>query len=110
MNNRRYKWIGKSDEYTGKDAWHRVRTIGFPYFNLSDVKRIYEVLKGNTNGWSAFEQKAKEIAIAKGSEYERKYYQFTDETALFELFNTYLPLELSKKSIHSWGELMQYIA
>lgn len=109
MGKKRYGWIGKKEEYKEKDAWHRVQTVGFPYFNLSDVKRIYKVLKGNTKGWSAFEQEAKEIALPKESE-DCKYYQFTDETALFELFNKHLSLELKKKSIHSWGELMQYIS
>ncbi len=109
-NNRHYKMIDKSYEYNEKDAWHRVRIVGFPYFTLSDVKKIYEVLQGNTNGWTAFEQKAKEIAVVKGGVQSGKYYQFTDELALFEIFKNTFPLELTQKRISSWNELMQYIS
>lgn len=109
MKKRRYA-KGVYGEYKEKDAWHRVYTTGFPYFNLADVKRIYVVLNnGNANGLELFAQKAKEIAVTK-EEFKTLSYTFIDETALFELFCEFFPNKFKTAGISTWGHLMQYIS
>ncbi len=101
-----------STDYTQKDAWHRVPTTGYPYFNLSDVKKIYVVINGGKEtGLEQFAQKARKIAIVRRDNVDSIIgYQFVDEEALFSLFKSELAESLNYKGINTWGELMQYIA
>lgn len=96
---------------TRLDNQYRVNLTGFPYFTLSDVEEIYYVLNNQSSkGFEKFATKAREIAIKLPSKKTDYFYQFMNETALFELFQEVLPEQLQSKEIDCWGRLMQYIS
>lgn len=75
------------------------------YFNLSDIKRVYEKLNyGSTVGVTQFADKAKYLATMV-----RGKYLFKDEVALFELFQREVPELLERWKIRCWNELVQFM-
>lgn len=103
--------ISTDAKYHPERHIRRVKLTDLPYLTLSDVEKIYRVLNDwNTKDLEQFAQKAREIAIKVPSKKTEYAYQFVDEKALFKLFQAKLPLQLERKSITNWGQLMQYIS
>ena len=75
------------------------------YFNLADVRELYIRIKGDKKGITAFMKEAQTVG-----EKIYGFYNFTDEEALWSIYQKYLGVYLEKKKIYSWGELMQYVS
>lgn len=100
-----------SNHHHKRDDLNRIGFTSFPYLTLTDVKKIYCVI----NDWSAkgleqFAKKAREIAVKVPGERTEYVYQFRNEEALFELFQTELPRQMERHGITCFGKLMQFIS
>lgn len=76
-----------------------------PYLNLNDAEKIFEKLRYNRKGITAYRSELMKIA----SRSTKGAYIFKDELKLWNVIQAHLGTELSQKKIDSFGALMQYM-
>jgi len=76
------------------------------YMVTADITEIYYQIKGSSKGLENFKKDAKNIAkrTRKGA------FVYTDELALYKIFEKHLKPELDSHGIDCFGRLMQYIS
>lgn len=80
-------------------------SMNMPYLCTADIEEAYFKVVGSSQGMSAFIQAAKHV----GTKTAGGAYIYKDEPALWEVFLRFIPVELARKDIISFGHLMQYV-